>query len=132
MKPFNPSDFWLLVTGSDDWTSFWAGVAMAVFANILSMAIRIRHGIKTNPNTPNQFRWRYFSADNIDRFIIGLACTFATMRFSAELTGSEVTVWLSFIYGLLNYRLGSVLLQRADLVLDAMNAGIEKIKKIFH
>lgn len=109
MKPFDKSAFWFLLFGTDETTFILVGMIMALLGAVISILGRALKGMKQNPNTPTTFDWKYLIADKWLQFLLGILCTFAAMRFSVELTGTTLTMWLSFVYGFLNYRLGNII-----------------------
>lgn len=131
MKPFNYQDFLLLLTGADDWNFFWGGIAWSLFGFALSVGNHIKQGIKFNPNTPPRFDWNFFWTCNWFEIWLGYLFTLAAMRFSVEITGSEATMYLAFMYGLLNYRLGDFIGKRATALIALLDRIGDKINNLF-
>lgn len=91
--------FTQVIIGDMEVPVFLGYYALAVFAEILSLAIRADNKRKDSPYTPDKFSWSFFFRDNLLKIFINLAVTALAIRFSNELVGQEITGWLSIIIG---------------------------------
>lgn len=93
-----PWPWWLAVL-------IWALVGCLV--NLYLYAVNTRN--KYSPDTPQKFSVGFLMMDNIQRLFIGFIVSFIFIRFSVELIGSESTIYLGLVYGLVSDKLASFL-----------------------
>jgi hypothetical protein len=131
MITFNFTDFLLLLLGTGDLTSVLGGIVFSLIGCAISIAFRVARGIKQNRNTPEKFSFKFYWDNNWFSVVVGYAFTLTMLRFSVDITGAETTMWLAWVYGFLNYRLGEFLNTRAELFFDAINRTPEMIGNFF-
>lgn len=132
MIQFNFYDFIVLMLGSDDLTSVIAGFVFALFGCIISIAFRVAKGIKENETSPNKFSIDFFWRNNWFSVLVGFMFTLTALRFSVEIGGASITMWLAWVYGFLNYRLGELINNRIDSIALAMANLSDKITNLFN
>lgn len=101
--------------GEQNW-AWWVAVLIWAFIgcllNLYFYAVNTRN--KYSSETPNQFSIGFLMWDNIQRLVIGFILSFICIRFSMELLGTEVTIYIGFVYGLGSDKLAG-LLSKAEM-----------------
>lgn len=88
------------ILGPGDPAFFIAGIIFAIGGIFLSMLIDSAKRDYSNPSTPDYFSWKFMLKDNLIRLIRNVLVIFVTIRFSREIIGAEITMYLSFLIGL--------------------------------
>ena len=78
-------------------------IAGAIFA-LLGLGVRylykVNKGIKESPKSPNTFSFKYFITKNWADLLLTIILIFIALRFTQEVLGVELTMWVSFGIGL--------------------------------
>lgn len=93
-------DILIHILGPGDPAFFIAAIIFACFGIILSLLIDAAKRDYSNPSTPDQFSWKFMLKDNLIRLIRNALIVFVSIRFSREIIGAEITMYLSFLIGL--------------------------------
>lgn len=65
----------------------------------LNYLYKVKKGIKENEKSPDKFSLKYFFEHNWRDIAITLILIFVALRFTQELLGVEITMWVSFGIG---------------------------------
>lgn len=122
MNYLNYAQLFYYLFGTNDLTFVVAGGIFALVGATISIIDRARVGVKENKQSPYKFSMAYLLKDKWVEYLLGLMATFVAMRFSVELTGANVTMWLSFVYGFLNYRLINVFSKIANTLMNKIKS----------
>jgi hypothetical protein len=77
-------------------------IAGAIFANIglaVNYFFKVKKAIKTNDNSPDNFSIKYFIKNNWQDISLTILLVFVGLRFTQELLGLQITMWVAFIIG---------------------------------
>lgn len=88
-----------LLLGTDDLALVVAGLIYAMFGLCLSLAVQALNRDISSPRTPINFSGKFLLSDNVKRLFISIGFIIVSMRFSQELLGLQVTVYISFGIG---------------------------------
>lgn len=83
---------------------FYAFVGAAVSLLIASNARDVH-----SEGSPTQFSYRYLIRDNWKKIVLSVLLIFISIRFSQELLGQQVTMYLAFVIGLSVDRLAGLI-----------------------
>lgn len=88
--------------GSTDLPTYAAAMLLALLGAILELRIKATKRDASSPATPVKFSFWFMVQDNLQQLFTGFLITFVALRFSNELLGQQLTMWLAFMIGLLN------------------------------
>lgn len=88
--------------GTTDLPTYAAALILAMIGAIIHLRIKAMKRDRLSPNTPAKFSFWFMLQDNLQQLFTGILITFAALRFSNELLGQTLTMWLAFLIGLLN------------------------------
>lgn len=89
----------LLLGDNIDISTYAAAFVFALIGAIVSLRFKASKRDKLSSNTPYKFSWRFLIQDNLLQLITGLLLTFLCFRFTDELLGKELTMWLAVLIG---------------------------------
>jgi hypothetical protein len=75
------------------------GGVFALLGLAVNRLISVRKAIKENPKTPSKFDLKYFITDNWTSIVLSLLLLFVGLRFTQELLGVDITMWVAFGIG---------------------------------
>jgi hypothetical protein len=75
------------------------GGVFAMLGLAVNRLISVRKAIKENPQTPSKFSLKYFITDNWTSIVLSLLLLFVGLRFTQELLGVDITMWVAFGIG---------------------------------
>lgn len=113
---FDFNEFLFYMLGTSNLTFLFAGALMAMFGWLCRIVIL---EIRKQPY-------------NLIQLLLGLPLVAACMRFSAEVGGGELTMWLAFVYGLIGYDLANVFATLIDLFTTAMGGWKHRALELFN
>lgn len=103
----------------------------ALFYGILGMVImRLIHANKRDVDserTPKDYSYWFLIKDNAIRILTSLLLIMVFIRFSQDLLGKTITMWLGFGFGLISDKLGGLIQRVAVRLNDQVSAAIDKI-----
>ncbi|MGB4776638.1 MAG: hypothetical protein WBP45_15780, partial [Daejeonella sp.] len=88
---------------------YLAGFVLALLGAITGLLLKARTRNKWNAKTPARFSLKFLIRDNIMRLFTGFLITFLAFRFTNELIGLQLTMWLAFLIGLLNDQIAGII-----------------------
>ena len=103
----------------------WALWIAAFFFAIIGIVINVLFGVVfrtvASTNTPNEFDWSFFRADNKKRFwyslILSALIVFVVLRFFPEFTGKVVSPFWALAIGLgLDYVINTFYLKKSSWI----------------
>lgn len=84
---------------------FIAAIIYSLVGVLISLLISSAKRDQSNPTTPDNFSWSYLLWDNAKRILLSFLLIVVTLRFSRELIGADITMYLAFLIGLAYDRL---------------------------
>lgn len=88
--------------GTTDLPTYAAAFVLAMVGAIIHLRIKALKRDRLSSNTPPKFSFWFMLQDNLQQLFTGVLITFAALRFSNELLGQSLTMYLAFLIGLLN------------------------------
>lgn len=76
-----------------------AGAFFALIGLALNYLIKVKKGIKQSQNSPNKFSLKYFVENNYQDILLTSLLIFVALRFTQELLGVELTMWVAVLIG---------------------------------
>lgn len=86
--------------GPGDPGMFLAAVVYAVVGIIISLLHDSAKRDQTKYNTPDNFSWGYLLLDNVKRITLSVLLVLVTLRFSREILGADMTMYLALLIGI--------------------------------
>lgn len=93
-------EFLQLVLGTQDWPMYFAEWFFALIGVLLSLLLATTKRNPNSPTSPVHFSWTYMIADNAKRVLTSLILIFLFLRFSNELLGINISLFLALGIGL--------------------------------
>lgn len=95
--------------GTTDVPTYLSGFVLAFIGALVSLRLRAGKRDRLSPETPACFSWRFMIWDSLQRLSLGFLITFVAFRFTNELLGVQLTMWLAFIAGFLNDKIAGII-----------------------
>ncbi|HVZ55836.1 MAG TPA: hypothetical protein VG870_04195 [Chitinophagaceae bacterium] len=92
-------DFWSVLLGSGPHGFFFGYVVLAYIGAIGMIVILAANRDKTSPNTPEQWSWKFFWADNALRFLAGFFLIPLFVRLIYQEVGMSAMIPMSIGIG---------------------------------
>ena len=97
-------EFMDLLTGLIPVVYYLAAYVFVFLGLVIKWYVQIRKGVKTNPETPERFSWKYFIAHNLFTKLFGffasVVITFVALRFSVEIFNLPMSMFFAFLLGI--------------------------------
>lgn len=109
-------EFLQLLLGDQAPQTFGVLLFYALFGAALSLLL---HTTERDPNsnrTPDKFCWKFFFRDNWKRIVTGIMMIGATLRFTPELFGIEISEFWALVIGLSHDRLAQLIKDKTNLL----------------
>jgi hypothetical protein len=88
------------IIGMQDPVLFAISYAFGLLGVILSLLWHTSRRNKSNKATPYNFSWRFLLKDNLQRIATSVLLLFIGIRFSKEIIGQDVTMYVALAIGL--------------------------------
>jgi hypothetical protein len=88
--------------GTTDVPTYAAALILALIGAILQLRIKATKRNVLSTATPVKFSFWFMVQDNLQQLFTGFLITFVVLRFSNELLGQTLTMWLAFLIGMFN------------------------------
>lgn len=82
--------------------TLWAFVGyfiMAMIGAVIHLWLDVKDRDKDSPKTPYVWSWRFFTLDNIKRFIATILLIFVCLRFFSEIMGVDLSPFTALLWG---------------------------------
>lgn len=104
--------------GPGDPGTFLAAIVFALVGVIISLLYSSSKR-DTAKDSATNFSWSYLLLDNIRRVVLSILLILVTLRFSREILGADLTMYLALLVGIGFDRLGAILRDKG--VIDRNN-----------
>ncbi len=84
---------------ADNLATVIAGGFFALVGLALNYFIKVKKGIKRSEHSPDKFSLKYFVENNYQDIVITALLIFISLRFTQELLGVELTMWIAVLIG---------------------------------
>lgn len=101
--------------GPGDPGMFLAALVYAMVGVTISLLYDSSKRDQNKVSTPNDFSWGYLLIDNIKRIVLSVLLVVVSLRFSRELLGADLTMYLALLIGIGFDRLGLLLKNKGVL-----------------
>lgn len=88
-----------LLLGTNDLSTYAAAFVFALVGAIISLRFKANKRNKHSYNTPYSFSWKFLIQDNLLQLITGVLMTFLCFRFTNEILGKDLTMYLAVVIG---------------------------------
>jgi hypothetical protein len=95
--------------GTNDIPKFIACVFFAMIGTVISLLVHATNRDKNSMKTPYKFSFVFLIADNWQRILLNLLLILVTIRFCKEITGMELSMFVSLLIGVGYDKLGEFL-----------------------
>lgn len=86
--------------GPGDPGMFMAAVVYALVGIVISLLHDSARRDQNNLSTPDNFSWGFLILDNLKRILLSLLLVLVTLRFSREILGADLTMYLALLIGI--------------------------------
>jgi Mlc titration factor MtfA (ptsG expression regulator) len=98
------STFWEQILGNIPLNTYLAGGVFIAIGILISWFYKAKQGQRNNINTPYTFSWKLFLFSKLPRkimsIIVNILVGFVAMKFTNELLGMELTMFLCLVIGI--------------------------------
>lgn len=101
--------------GPGDPGMFLAAMVYALVGVIISLLYDSAKRDQNKLSTPNDFSWGYMLIDNLKRIALSVLLVVVSLRFSREILGADLTMYLALLIGIGFDRLGLLLKNKGIL-----------------
>lgn len=88
-----------LLLGPVSVAQYLAAEVFALIALVIGLWLHSRKRDPKSPNTPEQFSWEFLLWDNTKRIFIGQLLLFLFFRFTTELMGKNLNMYMAVAFG---------------------------------
>jgi hypothetical protein len=93
-------EFLQLVIGTEDLPMYCAEWFFAAVGVSISLLMEVRKRDVASVRSPEHFSWNFLFSDNARRIYLSVLLIFVALRFSNDLFGVQISLWLSLLIGL--------------------------------
>jgi uncharacterized membrane protein YeaQ/YmgE (transglycosylase-associated protein family) len=94
-----PQEITSIVLGDLTPWAFIGYLIMAIIGAVIHLWLDTLDRDKSSPKTPYRWSWRFFTLDNIKRFLATILLIFICLRFFSEIIGVELSPFTAFLWG---------------------------------
>lgn len=84
--------------------TYAAAFVFVIFGLIIKWYIEVKKGVKTNPETPERWDWRYFVSNNLFKksfsILANIIIAFVALRFSTEIFNIPLSMAFALVIGI--------------------------------
>lgn len=93
-------EFLQLVIGTENWPMYFAEWFFAGVGVAISLLMEVRKRDVNSVRSPEHFSFSFLFSDNARRIYLSLLLIFVALRFSNDLIGVQISLWISLLIGL--------------------------------
>lgn len=108
-------EFLTLLLGEGSLPQLAAAHTFAFLGAILMLLLTVRQRDPNSPRTPEKFSFKFMMCDNAARITATIILIFIFIRFSREIVGTDITMWIAFGIGFGSDKLAEILKNKGIL-----------------